>query len=312
MFGGGEDEALARLGIMTPSFLKPATSSVISGEMSPSTAAASVRDERVPAQPQWSQQETREFIAIRAELERDFTASKRNKTLWEVVSAKMRERGFRRSPEQCKCKWKNLVNRYKGKETSDPEHGRQCPFFEELHAIFAQRAQNMQRLLLESEGRSTQTKKGMKRVSGDRSSEEFSEDDDEVEDDSEEEKPVRSNPRKRKADKVAMEKSSRASNASDAISNTANSIQEMLKEFFQQQLRMEVQWREMMERRAHERQLFEQEWRQSMEKLERERLMTEQAWREREEQRRMREENRAERRDVLLTTLLNKLIHESN
>ena len=67
-----------------------------------------------------------------------------------------------------------------------------------------------------------------------------------------------------------------------------------------------------MERRAHERQLFEQEWRQSMEKLERERLMIEQAWREREEQRRMREESRAERRDALLTTLLNKLINESN
>lgn len=109
MYGGGEDEALARLGIMTPVLLKPATSSVISGEMSP----APVREDRVPAQPQWSQVETREFIAIRAELERDFTASKRNKTLWEVVSCKMRERGFRRSPEQCKCKWKNLVNRYK-------------------------------------------------------------------------------------------------------------------------------------------------------------------------------------------------------
>lgn len=199
-----------------------------------------------------------------------------------------------------------------GKETSDPEHGRQCPFFEELHAIFAQRAQNMQRLLLESEARSTQTKKGMKRPSGDRSSEEFSEDDDEVEDDSEEERPVRSNSRKRKADKVVMEKSSRASNASNAINNTTSSIQEMLKDFFQRQLSLEMQWREMMERRAHERQLFEQEWRQSMEKLERERLMIEQAWREREEQRRMREESRAERRDALLTTLLNKLIHESN
>lgn len=199
-----------------------------------------------------------------------------------------------------------------GKETSDPEHGRHCPFFEELHAIFTQRAHNMQRLLVESETRSTQTKKGVKRLSGDRSSEEFSEDDDELEDDSDEERPVRSNTRKRKVDKVAMEKSSRANNPSNAVSNTTSSIQEMLKEFFQHQLRMEMQWREMMERRAHERQLFEQEWRQSMEKLERERLMIEQAWREREEQRRMREESRAERRDALLTTLLNKLIHESN
>lgn len=107
--GGGDDALAARLGMMTSSLLKPVTSSMISGEMSPAPG----REERAPAQPQWSQQETREFIAIRAELERDFTASKRNKTLWEVVSSNMRERGYRRSPEQCKCKWKNLVNRYK-------------------------------------------------------------------------------------------------------------------------------------------------------------------------------------------------------
>ncbi|CAI8588337.1 unnamed protein product [Vicia faba] len=301
--GGGDDALAARLGLISPSLLIP-TTSMISREMSP----APVREERLPSQPQWSQQETREFIGIRAELERDFTASKRNKTLWEVVSAKMRERGYRRSPEQCKCKWKNLVNRYKGKETSDPEHGKQCPFFEELHAVFTERAHNMQRLLLESETRPAQAKKGVKRTSGYRSSEEFSEDDEEVEDDSEEEKPARSNTRKRKASKIAMEKSSRANNASSSTGN----VQEMLKDFFQQQLRMEMQWREMMERRAHERQLFEQEWRQSMEKLERERLMIEQEWREREEHRRLREESRAERRDALLTTLLNRLTHESN
>lgn len=63
--------------------------------------------------PQWSQQETRDLIAIRADLERDFNVSRRNKTLWEAVATRMRERGYRRSPEQCKCKWKNLVNRYK-------------------------------------------------------------------------------------------------------------------------------------------------------------------------------------------------------
>lgn len=63
--------------------------------------------------PQWGHQETRDLIAIRAALERDSTVSKRNKTLWEAVTARMRERGYRRTPEQCKCKWKNLVNRYK-------------------------------------------------------------------------------------------------------------------------------------------------------------------------------------------------------
>lgn len=68
------------------------------------------RDERVL---QWGQQETRDFIGIRAELETEFNGSKRNKSLWEVVSCKMKERGFVRSADQCKCKWKNLVMRYK-------------------------------------------------------------------------------------------------------------------------------------------------------------------------------------------------------
>lgn len=84
------------------------------------------KDDRIP---QWGHQETREFIAIRAELEKDFTQTKRNKTLWEIIAGKMKSKGYRRSAEQCKCKWKNLVNRYKGKETSEPDNGRQCPFF---------------------------------------------------------------------------------------------------------------------------------------------------------------------------------------
>ncbi|KAB5573782.1 hypothetical protein DKX38_000976 [Salix brachista] len=363
--GGGEgDTGLGRINMMpTAAMLSP------SAEVSP----------RGPPQqqPQWGLQETKEFIGIRAELEKDFTVTKRNKTLWEIVSAKMREKGYRRTPEQCKCKWKNLVNRYKifnnssykflylsdleptcalllifaegyghegigltavresyansklaavdlcvlvrliftmehlisfsnGKETSDPETGRQCPFFEELHAVFTERAKNMQRLFLESEAGSTQSRKKVKKTSGDRSSDEFSEEEDEDDDDSEEEKkPVKSNSRKRKVEKIKVEKSPRAS------SSTGGGIQEMLKEFLQQQQKMEMQWREMMERRSHERQLFEQEWRQSMEKLERERLMIEQAWRDKEEQRRIREESRAERRDALLTTLLNKLIRLS-
>lgn len=275
-----------------------------------------MKEERVP---QWSHQETKDFIAIRAELERDFALTKRNKTLWEAVASKMKEMGYKRTPDQCKCKWKNLVNRYKGKETSDPENGRQCPFFEELHAIFEERAKNMQRRLLESEAGSMQSRKRARRISaGDHSSDEFSEDEDDDEDDSEEERlPRSSNPRKRKAERerplratASDVKSVRPPNAANISS--ASSIPEMLKEFFQQQQRMEMQWREAMERRAQERQMFEQEWRQSMEKLERERLMVEQAWREREEQRRAREESRAEKRDVLLTTLLNKLIHENH
>lgn len=68
------------------------------------------RDERFP---QWSNQETRDFIEIRAHLEWSFNIVKRNKNLWEMVVNRMREKGYRRTVDQCKCKWKNLVNRYK-------------------------------------------------------------------------------------------------------------------------------------------------------------------------------------------------------
>ncbi|RWW35340.1 hypothetical protein BHE74_00059740 [Ensete ventricosum] len=261
------------------------------------------REERMP---QWGQQETRDLIAIRADLERDPAVTRRNKTMWEGVAARMRERGYRRTPDQCKCKWKNLVNRYKGKETADPETGRQCPFFDELNAVFVERAKNMQRLLLESESGASQSKKKPKRLGRDRSSDEFSDDDEEEDNDSEEELLPRG--RRKKADQRGGHQQHRGKAAAAAAA--AGGIQELLQEFLRQQQQMEMQWFEMMERRTRERRMFEQEWRQSMEKLERERLMLEQAWREREEQRRMREESRAEKRDALLTTLLNKLIED--
>lgn len=50
---------------------------------------------------------------IRAELDPNFMETKRNKALWEVVATKMKDKGYNRSAEQCKCKWKNLVTRYK-------------------------------------------------------------------------------------------------------------------------------------------------------------------------------------------------------
>ncbi|XP_042488511.1 trihelix transcription factor GT-3b-like [Macadamia integrifolia] len=305
MLGSGENEGMGRMNMISslPLQVQPSAS-----EMQ-STSVSLKKDDRVP---QWTHQEAKDFIAIRAELERDFTVTKRNKTLWGIVAARMKKKGYRRSPDQCKCKWKNLVNRYKGKETSDPENGRQCPFFEEIHAVFVEREKNMQRLLLESEVGNVQGKKKVKKLSGgDRSSDDFSEDDEEDEDESEEERATTSgNRRKRKADREKHQQQQQRTERSSVRVN-GGSIQEMLQEFFNQLQRMDMQWRETMERRAQERRLIEQEWRKSMEKLERERLMMEQAWREREEQRRMKEERRLEERDALLTSLLNKLLNEN-
>lgn len=314
MGGGGEVEGMG-LGVMAALPLQltptvaissgdhlggPNNSNVVTNNGGGGLSSSLKKDDRIP---QWGFAETKEFIAIRAELEKDFTQTKRNKTLWELISSRMKEKGFRRSSEQCKCKWKNLVNRYKGKETSDPENGRQCPFFDELHAIFTERANTMQRLMLESEGGNNQPKKKLKRLKGlqgEKSSDEYSDDEEDEEEDSEDERIVRN--KKRKADRerqrVTAEKS------------RANSMQEVLQDFFQQQQRIEIQWREYVERREQERRLVEQDWRQAVDKLERERILMEQAWREREDQRRAREEGRAEKRDALLHTLLNRLIRE--
>ncbi|KAJ1272621.1 hypothetical protein BS78_06G217100 [Paspalum vaginatum] len=263
-------------------------------------AGAGGRDERVP---QWGAQETRELIMARGEVEREANAARRSaKTMWEAVAARLRERGYRRTADQCKCKWKNLVNRYKGKETSDPEYSRQCPFFEELHAVFTERARNMQRQLLESESGAS-VKKKLKRPSGDQSSGE-SDDEENVGEDSDDEKPMHS--RKRRAD----DKKQQSQRMSEKPKTGISGINELLHDFLVQQQRIDAQWREMMDRRAQERLIFEQEWRQSMQKLEQERLLLEHSWIEREEHRRMREEARAEKRDALLTTLLNKLLQE--
>lgn len=159
----------------------------------------------------------------------------------------------------------------------------------------------MRRILIESEAGGAQAKKKMKRLSGEKSSDDFSEDDEDDEGDTDEERLGKTRKRKVERDRPRGAHSEKSK---------VQSIQEILQDFLVQQQKTEMQWKEMMERRAQERRVLEQEWRQSMDKLERERLMMEQAWREREEQRRMREESRAEKRDALITTLLNKLLRE--
>ncbi|KAL0921378.1 hypothetical protein M5K25_008442 [Dendrobium thyrsiflorum] len=61
----------------------------------------------------WVQDETLCLIAFRREMDRLFNTSKSNKHLWEQISAKMREKGFERSPTMCTDKWRNLLKEYK-------------------------------------------------------------------------------------------------------------------------------------------------------------------------------------------------------
>nr|GEX56735.1 trihelix transcription factor GT-3b-like [Tanacetum cinerariifolium] len=248
----------------------------------------------------WSERETRDLIAIRGELEGDFVVSKRNKGLWEVVGVKMKELGYARSGDQCKCKWKNLVTRYKGKETSDRDSTRSFPFFNELHTLFTSTSANTPQTPFDPEATSSQSKsrKRVTRTDSYQSLEEISEDEDEK-NITKLTMPARKKPEREKHPQTSKPPTS-----------GNNSIQEILQNFFQQQQTIDNQWRQLMDKHAYERQLFDQEWRQSMEKLEIERMRMDQSWREKEEQRKIREESRAERRDALLTLLLNKLVHE--
>ncbi|KAM7526489.1 hypothetical protein LguiA_016391 [Lonicera macranthoides] len=240
--------------------------------------------------PQWSIQETRDFLMIRAELDPTFMETKRNKLLWEVISTKMKEKGYNRSSDQCKCKWKNLVTRYKGCETMEAEGMRQqFPFYNELQAIFAARMQRM--LWIEAEGGASGSKKKAVQLSSD---------DEEENEDSEGE---RSGKKKKK-----IKTSTSNTTSSSGVSN----LKEILEEFMKQQMQMEAQWMRAYEAREEERKVKEMEWRQTMEALENERIMMDRRWREREEQRRMREEARAEKRDALITALLNKLRREDH
>ncbi|XP_045833801.1 trihelix transcription factor GT-3b-like [Trifolium pratense] len=235
--------------------------------------------------PQWSIQETKEFLTIRAELDQTFMETKRNKQLWDVISNHLKEKGYHRSAEQCKCKWKNLVTRYKGCETMETEAMRhQFPFYNELQEIFTSRMQRM--LWAEAE-------EGSKKKATQLST------DDEEEEESEAISQKGRNRKKKKA-KIVSE--------SGGSSNSFfTNLKEILDEFMRQQLQIEAQWMEAFEARENERKLREMEWRQQMEVLENERILMEQRWREREEQRRIRDEARAEKRDALITALLNRL-----
>ncbi|KAH8484901.1 hypothetical protein Peur_071404 [Populus x canadensis] len=240
--------------------------------------------------PQWSIQETKEFLMIRAELDPTFMEKKRNKVLWEVISNKMKEKGYNRSAEQCKCKWKNLFTRYKGCETIEPEAMRQqFPFYNELQAIFTSRMQRM--LRAEAEGAATGLKKKAVKLSSD--------DEDKNEEIIE-------------GERGGSRKKIKKGKAVGGTSSSGNSIslKESLEDFTKQQIQMEMQWREVFEARENERMMKEMEWRQTMKQLENDRIVMERRWREREEQRRVREEARAEKRDALITALLNKLRRE--
>ncbi|XP_008464201.1 trihelix transcription factor GT-3b isoform X1 [Cucumis melo] len=238
--------------------------------------------------PPWSVLETKELLAIRAALDKNFSEMKQNRMLWISVAGKMKAKGFNRSDEQCKCKWKNLVTRYKslhiqGCETMDPKALKhQFPFYDDLHTIFTARMQK--NWWVEAENRSGVLKrKANEDPNGDRELE---------------------NEEKTKTKNVTKKRKWKRDND---LEEHERNLEEILKGFLKREMEMEREWREAFRVREEERRLKEEEWRMKMEGIEREKMTMEILWRENEEKRREREEARAQKTDALISALLTNL-----
>lgn len=178
----------------------------------------------------------------------------------------------------------------------------QFPFYNEMQTIFAARMQRM--LWLEAEGGG-----GGSTSSRNKKAAQFSSDEEEeLNEESEGEK----GKKKRKVIKANITSLNPSNSGSNNSTVIINGIKKVMEEFMRQQMQMEMQWLKAYEEREEERKVREMEWRQTMEALENERLMMDRRWREREEQRKIREEARADKRDALITALLNKLRREDN
>lgn len=93
----------------------------------------------------WVQDETRILIAFRREMDGLFNTSKSNKHLWEQISAKMREKGFDRSPTMCTDKWRNLLKEFKKTKHQDRGGGSaKMSYYKEIDEILKERSKNAQ------------------------------------------------------------------------------------------------------------------------------------------------------------------------
>lgn len=94
----------------------------------------------------WVQDETRSLIGLRREMDSLFNTSKSNKHLWEQISAKMREKGFDRSPTMCTDKWRNLLKEFKKAKHQDRggSGSAKMSYYKEIDEILRERSKCVQ------------------------------------------------------------------------------------------------------------------------------------------------------------------------
>uniref|UniRef100_A0A1J3H1E7 Trihelix transcription factor GT-2 n=1 Tax=Noccaea caerulescens TaxID=107243 RepID=A0A1J3H1E7_NOCCA len=86
----------------------------------------------------WPPEEVQALIASRSEVEEQTGTHKG--AIWDVISAKMKERGYDRSPKKCKEKWENMNKYYKrvmeGGKKQRPGHSKTRSYFEQLGNLY--------------------------------------------------------------------------------------------------------------------------------------------------------------------------------
>ncbi|GMY26443.1 trihelix transcription factor GT-1-like isoform X2 [Fagus crenata] len=93
----------------------------------------------------WVQDESRSLISLRREMDGLFNTSKSNKHLWEQISAKMRQKGFDRSPTMCTDKWRNLLKEFKKAKHQDRASGSaKMSYYKELEEILREGSKDVQ------------------------------------------------------------------------------------------------------------------------------------------------------------------------
>ncbi|GFZ07886.1 RNA-metabolising metallo-beta-lactamase family protein [Actinidia rufa] len=94
-----------------------------------------------PAKPnRWKPDEVMKLINLRGQLHSRFLVVKRQKALWEEISANLLADGINRSPRQCQSQWSYLVKKYEGFATqqqskSDEKGEKRWPYFAEMNKI---------------------------------------------------------------------------------------------------------------------------------------------------------------------------------
>ncbi|OIV97488.1 hypothetical protein TanjilG_11012 [Lupinus angustifolius] len=88
----------------------------------------------------WVQDETRNLISLRREMDALFNTSKSNKHLWDQISAKMRDKGFDRSPTMCTDKWRNLLKEFKKAKHQDNRGSSKMSYYKEIDEILRERS----------------------------------------------------------------------------------------------------------------------------------------------------------------------------